>query len=59
MIDLIRVKLDGIWLWVNMIIDVINKRNLFGFLRFLGNDKEFSGEYFALCLDKFFHFYFR
>jgi len=34
-----------------MVIDIITERNTFNFLRFLG--KEFSGDFFALCSEKF------
>jgi len=40
-----------------MIIDVKTKWNYFDFLRFLGNNKEFSGEFFALSSEKFSHFF--
>jgi len=53
-IDLIRTKLDGLCLWVNMAIDVITKWNLFGFYDFSVTIRNFQAKFFALRSEKFF-----
>jgi len=40
-----------------MIIDVITERDHFGFFQFLGNGKEFSGEFFIM-IGKFFRIFY-